>query len=1384
MTNSNFNEESETDKLFKKLEEDSLFPEFNKNLNKGYARTVDFFDNLVGGDKRSFEEILENRSKIQNEFTLKRSQNLKDLKDSGKVDEIYRGISSAPFAFVNEVADFGVGANNYLRGKDYSRTEIFNLESMGLKDEGDEQSLYYTIPQALTQFLLPYGVLNKAAGGIKAAKTAKAVKAVKGIKSAKGLKAAQDAAKAAQKARKFGLSNRYVRNFAVGTVADSVAFNAYDDNLFNFINDQVPSLRNPVFNYLEAKTPEEESFAEAKLKQLLVGGILGETIGFGLEVAAPAIGKVAKKVTKPVVKKGVQVATDLVKERGELGKALGEDAQRLFNATKNLLNDIKSDPTRKANVLNKKMIDDAESLRGVTNIEPEMEKILKQKTELKSRPEPTKQPTGKGDFKPVDTERTAVLFGPRKQDQDFTRNSLNMMMKTEPENLDVLPNRKLLRIVEDLSLPEVLKKLDDDAATLSDPERLARMLKALKYQYKLTQELTDVVKPLEDAILANNAPAIDELYEYMGERIQPYFAMLIPNKKLSAGPARFLQARRLIDVELPDEGGLKGLVADSINEQKAPTTKGQKNKIKRPTVTQEAREFIKGYDEEQALPSVKLIVEALEQKDHLEMIKFLRAIGMAENNPKAIGELLRPMTKAQGFAKNANATLRVTNEVAINSVLTGFPTHILNVLTAGFNVGLGPYQLIQGAPLDTTAYLRAAKEYITMFTQLGNTLKMAGKAFKQDRNILDPSRVFYYDVADMYAIRMPGNSPTAQVTNAVGHTVRLPRRSMIAGDEIVKQTAFRSVLTGDIWEEGWRAGKRGAELNKFVKTEFERHIKILTEDSIDAFEGTAEQKAEALRKYIRAVDYAAQRTFTRELGTGYFKKATRPVAKVMQLPAFKLVNFFVGTPVNLAKSGIRLDPLTGIGSYFQDPKKIPGLPRLIKEYQEELASTDWATRTRAVGEARTGGQILAAFSLLALADEDDPNHPVVLNGPSYHKSSLNKSPRFQRKLPNSLGFLKYDENGDPVIGADGKPERWYFDLSRLDPFATIISTAGIIGTLYHHSDDLLLEDAGVAIAAISREFVRQRFFLEGISNIFEVMDNIPYKAPDWIAKQLKLRFSPIPAGLGGVINRNRTQTIVDDSIDLETGENKVYRGNFVRDKKIYPGDLSSQYIDKETGLVEDKFEVPLVQDFLTRMLITLNREILNSTPGFNSKLPAKTDVTTGRFIEYPQGFGPNYFTPIKSSERFNDPVHSFLEDIKFPIPQMPKVLDGGIELNNVQYNALERITSLVTDDNNNQLYDRLFELIQNKDIRTDFNRLKTDKTLSKRARMEILDRLHRPFNKRYQKFFKLGIMRFLQTKDGEFGMKKGMSEFYEAWNKKNNEIESEKAGFFDPLNVN
>ena len=60
MTNSNFNEESETDKLFKELEENSLFPEFDKNLNKGYARTIDFFDNLVGGDKRSFEEILEN----------------------------------------------------------------------------------------------------------------------------------------------------------------------------------------------------------------------------------------------------------------------------------------------------------------------------------------------------------------------------------------------------------------------------------------------------------------------------------------------------------------------------------------------------------------------------------------------------------------------------------------------------------------------------------------------------------------------------------------------------------------------------------------------------------------------------------------------------------------------------------------------------------------------------------------------------------------------------------------------------------------------------------------------------------------------------------------------------------------------------------------------------------------------------------------------------------------------------------------------------------------------------------------------------------------------------------------------------------------------------
>ena len=59
-------ETPETDALFERLDNEPL-SSLSKTINKSNAGIVDFFDNRFLGDQRSFEEILENRSRLVNE---------------------------------------------------------------------------------------------------------------------------------------------------------------------------------------------------------------------------------------------------------------------------------------------------------------------------------------------------------------------------------------------------------------------------------------------------------------------------------------------------------------------------------------------------------------------------------------------------------------------------------------------------------------------------------------------------------------------------------------------------------------------------------------------------------------------------------------------------------------------------------------------------------------------------------------------------------------------------------------------------------------------------------------------------------------------------------------------------------------------------------------------------------------------------------------------------------------------------------------------------------------------------------------------------------------------------------------------------------------------
>ncbi len=243
-------ETPETDALFQRFDNQPL-SSVNKAINKSQAGATDFFDNKFLGNQRSFEEILENRSRIINESREKYEEASEEISKT-KSSKVIRGALSGPLKAVNETVEFVDDIYDYAVGNPYDNNELIDLQALGLERAGDKEDWAYTVPQAITQFLLPAGVISK---GLKGTKL-------------------------------VGMGNAWTRNAVAGFITDAVVQDPYEENLFNMI-DNHPRLATPISELLKAKTPEEIGVAEARLRQAGGGLLAGEALtALGLGVKA------------------------------------------------------------------------------------------------------------------------------------------------------------------------------------------------------------------------------------------------------------------------------------------------------------------------------------------------------------------------------------------------------------------------------------------------------------------------------------------------------------------------------------------------------------------------------------------------------------------------------------------------------------------------------------------------------------------------------------------------------------------------------------------------------------------------------------------------------------------------------------------------------------------------------------------------------------------------------------------------------------------------------------------------------------------------------------------------------------------------------------------
>ena len=517
---------------------------------------------------------------------------------------------------------------------------------------------------------------------------------------------------------------------------------------------------------------------------------------------------------------------------------------------------------------------------------------------------------------------------------------------------------------------------------------------------------------------------------------------------------------------------------------------------------------------------------------------------------------------------------------------------------------------------------------------------------------------------------------------------------MIAGDEFVKNIAFRSHLLGKFSEQATLEGLQGQEFKRYVKKNFDKVIEIVNKESVEP--GT---KKNILDAYVESLDYAADRTFTQELGHGFGKEGvgagtTKKLASILKSSGLKPIVPFVTTPVNIGKSVLRR---TGFQIPGAGEKYNLTLGKILKEHNDRLYSSDLSTSQRAQGEAITGGLIWASLITLAVQG-NDPEAEIALIGGGHHNKYKRQNDLRTGELPYSIRKIKRNEEGEIARTEDGLPIYQYYDvLDRLEPIASMLMIAGDWAQMSHHMETDDEQEAAKALRVLIQRNFSNKYMLQNIGELFEIVDD-PANFDRWMRIPAKYigSVAGYPSSMLASIKRARGETWTNPLID------KTYKGRFAKKKfEIQSGDLTKQEIRKD-GTLRDTPETPFVGNALDTLGIFIMRELADKYPGYSADLEPMVSPTTGKVIERPSGLGTNWFMPLKYGESKGNVIDNFIARAGAQLTPPDSVImqddtGDGIKLDTKEYNKLKNLIPFIKIGGK-RFPDRLLELYKKPQI--------------------------------------------------------------------------------------
>jgi|TARA_B100001939_G_scaffold153294_1_gene132425 hypothetical protein len=1394
------------------------------------AKTVDFFDNRFFGDKRTLKEIKDNRNKILQDARNKRKEFQNEYqKNLGVAGDIYRGFVSVPFGLTNNINNQIKGYFSTITGNPYEEEDLIDLEALGLQRPGDENRLGYDLTYNFGKAFVGFNVSNKLLRGVGKKYKIGPLKDNLTIRSFAAGNLADAVAFSPYESNLYDLANKWkpIRNdfFEHCSAADKdVPFieaklrQQYCMGLAGEALGQAGRIGGKVIgagSELIKTAPETTSalrglFSEETIKKAdnLIDAARSirnnplkrkETLDVLSQYQKTTLDDVdtfAKSNTELLIDEGNDdIIDELLKvSKSDVGEEITEDVVGRSKppATQKFPKDLQ--PTKPVGFIDQKKGTYIPS----RNILPEADKDAQLIYDGINASDLT------------DSKATKVMT-----DQMQLGRIVKMTDETAVANLTYLFNNYA----------------DQTKETLAD-----YVLKGIRVQRRSARNINRSLEILEQARLTDNKELYERAKPIFIKNWRKFTSFITELKGLRSEIARTERVGQLAgQTRIVDGSKLDNVVSL----KKKTTDKNVLGQIQEQKRIKEDQKLMKELvpSEEQ----IERALDSKDLNELLDFSRKLRTINGDPNALTKLlkGDVSGDgLIEDLAFGLKMSKEIYINNLLgAIETQQINVASGLLNQFLGP--IKSLSYAVLSDEG-NSKQIVRGIAELVAQQLVLKDQVRMASRAWTLNENLIAPSARKFVDRSSTFTdlankiknepenlsflgkrseatnqsiknlnipitkepIELPffnksiapisiTNETISSGVKTLGTALNLPGRfTMSWGDEFVKQGILRSGSFADFVEKGWEAGLRADQFENFVRRGMEDINKLIINQSIEGVSDLAQEI------FARNAEKAIEDTFTRPLGQGYFKKITKPIAELLKKPGVDWAQPFIGTPTNIKKFVLRkflTFPTSLIGTKYDASRPgsllnklnfLTGKPinlgfgNLLKEYNDAMLSDSWNTRSKALGEAIIGQGFLLGLGLLSSA-RNDPNAEMVLvgAGPTNYKAKQIREDKGE--IPSSFGFLKKDEEGNNILGADGKPERYYLSFQGLDPWESAMEMMGDWPEVTAELDAEDKEEAGNVAVALAWRSIQNDIFLKGATELMNVMRS-PDRFARWLSRQIINRtpfsgtasISDIAKSLGmpestvkyldiaslgaskipipmwrttaASIKRANDYDYFDDATGVQYNiENPKFN------KKVRKGDVIKQTTREDGTLVDVEPKIPLVENYFKKFGLEFKRALSQGVTGYDADLEPERNTKTGKFRQYPVGFGYKNYNRFKRSESENNPILTFEDEIGYISPPLPDTLYGGIYLDSKNWLKINNSIPLIRDEEGVTVQEKYLEYINDPETQKRLEILKQgpealDSQRSLKYREQIIKELRNGYRQIEEEQQNRAIMRWLE----------------------------------------